>query len=211
MPKGGVDTATHPWRRIYIVVLAASAARGASPQKHFYVRYMSMSCYNVRVGWTMDEDARRDRPPRSILRYIYSTSTNHDWFQNSIFSIFFHEISKWGGTETTMTATTATDTTATTANRFDFIIYNVKDKRRGKWFGRDDNVQSEETRTRRSFTHPWRWNLFIYVVFSIIIATVTMVKIVATATIISCLCWCSTYTILCLKNKSYALHRMYCI
>jgi hypothetical protein len=74
--------------------LAASAAIGASLQKHVYARYMS----------------------------TYSTSTNHDWFQNIFFQtflIFFNGISKRGGTETTTTATT------TTTNRFDFIILNM--------------------------------------------------------------------------------------
>jgi hypothetical protein len=82
----------------------------------FVIIYVGPNSINVLyfVAATYDKPQltmRRDRPPRSILRYIYSTSTNHDLSKIDFFFNFFHGISKWGGMETT-----------TTTSRFDFII-----------------------------------------------------------------------------------------
>jgi hypothetical protein len=65
-----------PTNRFVFIIsrkLEASAARGASHQKHVFVRYISMFVIiyvRQTVLWTTTPDERRDSPPRSILRYI---------------------------------------------------------------------------------------------------------------------------------------------
>jgi hypothetical protein len=65
-------------------ILAASAARGASPQKHVYVCYMSMFVI-IDICPAKQYDCLNDATARLVRfsdAYMYKTSTNHDLFQN---------------------------------------------------------------------------------------------------------------------------------